>query len=408
MRRNLSPGIIASAVLVLAATNVTSAQSEDDPFFDFNPDLRTAVVLNANTDATVNSAIDAAAANAHEAIRQNRNDKKKGDGYSVEIEPDRNSVVLRAQELALANDLVIIDGGSSDRSIGFAPRNQLTQFIDLAQPVPCVDELGRFDATGECLGLDTTLPLNYSVVTFEVEDPAYLAGVIAASASRNDRLGIISGMRDCGECNRYIQGFILGAQSVEPEIAIEVAYLADDDEGLAFGDPSTARAFAEAFIDVNQLDVVMPVAREASIGIIEAADAAGILVVGTDGDVAALHPEFAESVLTSVTRDVGRAVRHAMFESSTELTPRARQANLAEGFVGLTDDWATRTLPVGVTDLYNDALNSLLTGTVDACPSSCGQPYGPSGSEEPVATDAATDATAPEVAPQASEPPPGE
>lgn len=401
-RDPLLRAISAAAALALMLPMAAAAQFDDDPPIEPFPDLETAVVLNTTTEASVNRRIDETAMTAHDAIRLRINDNKKQTGYTTDLQPDRTAVVVQARQFAEdGNDLVLINDGDSALAMGFVKSYPETSFIDLGQPVPCVDEQGRGDRTGECVGGDEALPFNYTAVPFQVEDPAYLAGVIAASASRNDRLGIISGMADCHECNRYIQGFILGAQSIQPDIEIEMAYLAGDDEALAFGDPTAAKTFARAFIDVYQPDVLLPVANDASIGMIEAAQEADILAIGTGVDVSDLHPELADTVLTSITRDVETAVRHSMNQFSTRELPRLDEMTFAGGYVDLTDEWRTESaLPVDVTQRYEDARDALITGVVDACPSHCGQPFGPDGSEVTEApTDDGTDAAAATEAP---------
>lgn len=404
MRRNRTPRIMATAAaLTLLATSTAFAQfDDDDPLVSPVEGVRTAVVLNANTDDSVNAAIAAEARAAHLEIGGVIDDKKpKLNAFFESTEPDRMAVVQAAVDDANdANNLVIISGGDSQSIIGVVSRTPTAIFIDLGQPLPCVDERGSPDRTGACLGGELAMPFNYSAVTFGVEDPAYLAGVVAASASRNDRLGIISGMADCDECNRYIQGFIQGARSIEPDITINQAFLADEDEAIAFGDAVSATAFAEAFIDVFQPDVLLPIAEGASVGMIEAACDAGILVVGTGVDVARQNPELAECVLASVTKDVRTAVRHAVYDFSTGNYPRVREMTLADGYVGLTEEWRLdSTIPVGVKDLYADAFDGLVTGQIDACPTDCGKPYGPDGPLQPVEPPAAT---APPVADDAA------
>jgi basic membrane lipoprotein Med (substrate-binding protein (PBP1-ABC) superfamily) len=251
-------------------------------------------------------------------------------------------------------------------------------YLDIAQPQPCIDSDGRSDPSGTCEGTPFAIPSNYMAVNFEVEDPAYLAGVIAASASRSDRLGIISGLADCEECNRYIQGFIMGAQSVKPEIDIELAFLADEDEAEAFGDPTTAKTFAKAFIDVHQPDVLLPIARGASRGMIEAACEAGILAVGTDIDVSVVHPDLAECVLTSITKDMEYAVRESIFRfANTDLQP-TWSLGLEDGYVEVTNEWTRLpTMPVDAIEHYTDAREAIILDQIDTCPSTCGAPFGP-------------------------------
>ena len=82
-------------------------------------------------------------------------------------------------------DIVFIEGGDSPSTVGFAGSLPNTYFVDLGQTVPCVDANGRADRTGECQGGTRALPSNYVAIPFEVEAPAYLAGVLAASLSNH-------------------------------------------------------------------------------------------------------------------------------------------------------------------------------------------------------------------------------
>ena len=93
--------------------------------------------------------------------------------------------------------MVIISGGDSQANVGIARSFSNTVFIDLGQPLPCVTDDGQPDPSGTCEGGEFGVPSNYTAVDFAVEDGAYLAGVLAAAASRDDRLGIISGAGDC-------------------------------------------------------------------------------------------------------------------------------------------------------------------------------------------------------------------
>lgn len=386
MRRNLNPRIITAGVaLVLLASTAASAQFDDDPFFERDENIHTTVVLNATSGDAINATIDSAARKAHRELGGKISDGNKN-AYFIFSEPDRTSVVIQADAEAgdLANvgrNLMFISGGDSEVTARRASRNPNTSFVDLGQSLPCLDAEGQPDDSGECTADSDVLPFNYSAVTFDVHDPAYLAGVVAASASRDDRLGIISGMADCEECNRYVQGFVTGARSVEPDIEIQLAYLADDSESLAFGDATAANTFADAFIEVYQPDVLLPIAHGASVGMIQAACDHGILAVGTDMDVSRVHPELSECILGSITRDVETAVRHSVYDYSTSRLPRLREMSLADGYVDLTDEWSSMSaLPGDVSERYEDARTALLTGAADACPVDCGKPFSLDGS----------------------------
>ena len=64
-----------------------------------------------------------------------------------------------------------------------------------------------------------------NVVTYmpESEETGYLSGMIAATISKDQVLGVV-GPVDGGDSARYNRGFVLGAQSVNPDVKIMVAH----------------------------------------------------------------------------------------------------------------------------------------------------------------------------------------
>lgn len=64
-----------------------------------------------------------------------------------------------------------------------------------------------------------------NVVTYmpESEETGYLSGMIAATISKDQVLGVV-GPVDGGDSARYNRGFVLGAQSVNPDVEIMVAH----------------------------------------------------------------------------------------------------------------------------------------------------------------------------------------
>jgi len=391
--------IVGAAALTLLTSSAVFAQSEPTatPLPRLVEGVKTAVITSELTDPVVNEVIDETARFAHKVIGGIVSNRKKN-GFFPSSQPTGQDVVRTTLDFAKAEEVnvIVITGGDSQSTVSIARNFPQTVYLDIAQPQPCIDSDGRFDPSGTCEGTPFAIPSNYMAVNFEVEDAAYLAGVVAASASRSDRLGIISGLADCEECNRYIQGFILGAQSVSPEIDIELAFLADDDETEAFGDPTTAKTFAKAFIDVHQPDVLLPIARGASRGMIEAACEAGILAVGTDIDVSVVHPDLAECVLASITKDMEYAVQESIFRfAETNLQP-TWNLGLEDGYVDLTDEWTRRpTMPVDATERYADAREAIIIDQIDTCPSTCGAPFGPGLGDDAEGDGAATDPDAP-------------
>jgi basic membrane lipoprotein Med (substrate-binding protein (PBP1-ABC) superfamily) len=310
-----------------------------------------------------------------------------------ELLPDSNALVLRARDLADGAQekdepitLMVLSGGNSDATSLFANATPSTMFIDIDQSRPCLTPDSPFAPTGQCAGGLEAVPVNQATVGFDADQPAYLAGILAASASRNDHLGIISGTPQCAACNRIIQGFVRGARSVKPEIAVDIAYLATEEnfaaEGgpaAAFGDLAAARTLARAFIDVYQPDVILPVAGAASRGVIEAVcQSEGRLAVGTEIDVAAAYPDLAGCVLTSIVKDHEYAVQESVFAfANGDLRPEVR-LGLDDDRAAVTDEWRRRSdLPPAAVDTYQRAYDGILTGQIPTCDANCEAPFDP-------------------------------
>ena len=390
----MSRVIAGAAAMMLLPSSAAVAQLEPaaTPLPDLFPDVQTALVRNELSGPTVNEVVDSTARFAHKEIG-GRISSGKRNGFFSSLEPASLETVRAGLDCAqLENNLIVISGGDSQSTVGFARNFPNTAFVDIGQPQPCVDSDGRFDPSGTCEGETFMIPANYMAVNFQVEDAAYLAGVIAAAATRDDRLGIISGKRDCEECNRYIQGFVQGARSLKPDVEIELAYIADDDEAHAFGDPTTAKTFTKAFIDVYQPDVLLPIARGASKGMIEAACEAGILAVGTDIDMSNVHLDLADCVLTSIIKDTEFAVRESIFRfSNGELLP-TWDLGLQDGHVDVTDEWTrVPTLRGDAVERYASAREAIITDRIASCPDACGAPVSLGPDDDPVADDTPTD-----------------
>lgn len=388
MRRNaLVRTIITATALTLLASSTVSAQVPTPGPVVYGGSLDSTAVTNALDDATINERV----------IRFTRDyatnllGGKAKRWIEVGSLPSTANVVQAVNDI-VANqppDLMVISGGDGQSDVGIAGNyRDTTIFIDLGQGQPCVTPDGIPDPAGDCAGDTFGIPANYVAIDFAVEDGAYLAGVLAAKKA-SSRLGIISGYAGCEQCNRYIQGFVNGALSVKPDIHIEVAYLADD-EALGFGDPATARTFTEAFIDVYEPDVLLPVGRASTMEMVEAACDAGIFAIGTGIDVRGAQPDL-DCVITSVMPNYEKALDVAFNKFSKGQNEPVTVWDFANGGVEITEDWTRITLPVDTKEHYDNAAAAILTNQVDACGEDCTLPYGLAPDEEPAAEDADTD-----------------
>ena len=219
MRSNLMARIISgAAALTLLASSAVFAQSATPPPAQFGPTLRQQRHRRATSTTPRRTRSSSPPARDMHVLIGGKTSRQEERLERVGPQPDSSSVIDAVLDMAqLENDVIVISGGDNQATVGHrAGSFENTDFIDVGQQLPCVTPDGQSDPSGTCEGGDFSVPANYSAIDFAVEDGAYLAGVLAAAASRDDRLGIISGASDCVECNRYIRGFVLGALQRRP------------------------------------------------------------------------------------------------------------------------------------------------------------------------------------------------
>ncbi len=382
--------ITVAAALTLTASSVVSAQTVDEEQTQFANELgathESAVVTNALDDADINALIlrtargyhtDPLGGNPAPPETPKKNDKKeppRGGFIAPGPLADTQNVTRAVLELAgdAEPDLILVSGGDWTSNVGIARSNTGSFIVDLNQPQPCLGETGQPDLSGECVGESGAVPGNYGAVEFAVEEGAYLAGVVAARESRGLPLAIISGSAECLECDRYVTGFTNGARSVDSAIRIVLAFLGND-EVSGFGDAAGARTFTEAFLDIYQPGVLLPIGRASTMAMVETACDADVRVIGAGIDISARRPDLAQCVMASITPDVARAVEEAMFLYSTGENPPLITYDLARGGVSVTDEWRfASTKRVDTNDFYAAAETAILTGQVEPCPDGCG------------------------------------
>lgn len=138
---------------------------------------------------------------------------------------------------------------------------------------------------------------------------SYLAGVLAANATRTRHAGIILGTH-----SDILEGFWLGyrdgIRAVDPAITIAERYVREDSvEG--FSDPVRAQEIAREMYG-DGTDVIFTVAGFSGTGAIdEASRAPGRYVIGVDRDQSDLGPDV---ILASAVKHVDRAVESGIRE----------------------------------------------------------------------------------------------
>lgn len=271
--------------------------------------------------------------------------------------------------------IVTVGFNLASDTVKAAHDNPNTWFIGVDQSPICVTEAGLPDATFACKGDAKTLLPKYLSVKFAEDQAGYLAGIVAAGASKSGTIGAIGGTSICGPCVRYIQGYELGAKSVNPNIKVVAAYVTNDFSAAAFQDQAGGKTYAENYLAQNKsVDVLFQVAGLTGNGVLDAACAATILGIGVDVDQFQSYPNAGPCLLTSATKSLQLAVSDALKAvAGGSATPGDVLYDAKNGGVGVSaghnnsNKWAADTQIK-----INTALAGMQDGSLKTCPDNCG------------------------------------
>ena len=126
---------------------------------------------------------------------------------------------------------------------------------------------------------------NFSVFDNWMQDPGYLAGMLAGGLTESGTIGVVAAM-PIPEVNRIVNAFVMGVGETNADATVNVSFIND------FFDPATAAQAAEAQI-AQGADVLF--AERA--GVIEVADENDLPVIGMMVDQQELAPD---NVVTSL------------------------------------------------------------------------------------------------------------
>jgi len=365
MRIQRSVAVFFGLVLILAACGVTPGGSPggSDLKIGVVTDVGTANDKNFNEYTVVGAKNGAAAIGATEPPVSVPNDSSEyASAIQAYIDQDYDIIVTAGFALGTETTKAAHD-------------NPDVWFIGVDQGPPCVNPEGLPDDTFACEGDAAALNPKYAAISYQEDQAGYLAGMAAAEASETGTIGAIGGITLCGPCIRYIQGFKLGAESINPDIQLEVAWVTESDFVKAFNDPVGGKTFAEQFLQQNpDVDVLFQVAGKTGNGVLDAACEAGIWGVGVDVDQALSYPNAAECIITSAEKKLAFSVEFDI------------KAIVDGTMAGGDDHWdASRdgigyspfhdnadALPADMAERLDAAFAEMKAGTLETCPEACG------------------------------------
>lgn len=171
---------------------------------------------------------------------------------------------------------------------------------------------------------------NVQSIVFAEPEGSYLAGVLAAMASKSGTVGFIGGM-DVPLIHKFECGYVQGVKAQNPDAKVIINYTGTTP--AAWNDPVKGGELVKAQKSQGA-DVIYAAAGGTGIGVLQTAADEGILSIGVDSNQNHLHPG---KVLTSMVKRVDNSVFDA-FTAGADLEPGLKVMDLASDGVGLAMD----------------------------------------------------------------------
>jgi basic membrane protein A len=175
---------------------------------------------------------------------------------------------------------------------------------------------------------------NLSVFDNWLQDPAYLAGMLAGGLTESDTIGVVGAM-PIPEVNRIVNAFIAGAQETNPDATVTVSFI------NSFFDPATAKQAAEAAI-AGGADVLFA-ERD---GVIAAAEENDLPAFGMMVDQKAEAPENVVTSLVWNMRPTIDALVEAVADGSFEASNLAEYSFMINGGSSIAEINTETSFPI--------------------------------------------------------------
>lgn len=207
---------------------------------------------------------------------------------------------------------------------------------------------------------DTSWMTNGESLFFAEDQAGYMAGVLAASMSKTNHIGVVGGLVVVPPVERFVEGYIDGAKSVKPDITVDFVYT------TSFVDPPQGSNAAQQMID-GGADVIFGAGGLTGNGALEAAcQADGVYAIGVDTDQYETLPSVQKCILSSATKNVAGAVKDSLLRiASGGFTPGFHTDNAATNGIGLAPFHdKDADVPADVKALLETTLAGLADGSI--------------------------------------------
>ncbi len=178
-------------------------------------------------------------------------------------------------------------------------------------------------------GHDEGWGTNGESLFFAEDEAGYLAGVLAASLTTSNTIGVVGGLLVVPPVERFVEGYINGAKATKSDITVKFTYTS------SFTEPEQGKAAAQQMIDAKA-DVIFAAGGLTGNGALLAACDANILAIGVDTDQFLTLPEADKCLVSSATKNIVGAVNNALIRiAAGQFKAGAHTDNAATEGIGL-------------------------------------------------------------------------
>jgi basic membrane protein A len=233
-----------------------------------------------------------------------------GSGYDAYAEQARSGLDTCARDTGATFETG--EPGNEDeaeRAVVLAATTNDAVVIGLGYPLtrPIARAAIRFDATHFAIVDAVVAGPNVESLTFDERQAGYLAGALAALASKHGHVAFLAGSNDPLFKNAE-SGFQAGARAADPRVRVTIA------SAGSFSDVRAGERAARALY-ASGADVVYAVAGKAGTGVFTAARDARGYAIAADTDQNASAPGI---VLASIVKDVARVTERICLDAVSQ------------------------------------------------------------------------------------------
>lgn len=202
-------------------------------------------------------------------------------------------------------------------------------------------------------------PKNYQGLLFNEAQSGYLAGIVAASITKSNKIGTVGGRSDVPPVVAFIKGYENAAKKEKSGIQVFINYTED------FNAPDKGEASAKTMIGQGA-DVIFQVAGLTGAGALRAACSAKIWGIGVDVDQWQSLPDAKPCIVTSAEKKLLIANREAIKRWKDKGAQTGNFLNDAKNDgIGYAPIRNLSPVPAGLEDKLKKALADMKAGTLD-------------------------------------------